>query len=345
MKWQTGLKIADHIDKAGINYKSGLVFMGSCFTNNVGQRMAQCKFTALINSLGISYNPISLNKHVQYLCGNRVLDEEAFFETDKGYVHYDFHSDLSKQIKIESIKGIDKLITDGHKTLKKASHIFISYGTAIVYEEKENEKKPRTRIDRIVNNCHKQLPKNFNKTILSFKEVSDAIEETIISLKKLNAELKVIFTLSPVRHIKNGLINDRRSKSLLHAAIHNQVDNYEHCFYFPSYEILVDELRDYRFYKADMFHPSPQTIEYIWSKFGESFFDQKTKDKLKTIESILLQINHKAHNPQSASYLDFREKLLGLIIEMQKEGFDFSSEIKILEEEISAISSNEVSGP
>ena len=347
MKLQTALKIEEYIDSAGIDYDANLFFMGSCFTDNIGGKLKKHKFTICLNPLEISYNPVSLKKHIDYISGSKNLIQADFFKTEMGYVHYDFHSNLAKPSQMESLEFIQNIISNCTLKLQEASHIFISYGTAIVHELIENHEESDIEVssknstsvvsENIVNNCHKQYFKKFKSRTLSFDRLTRCIKSTIDTLKKLNPQVKIIFTLSPVRHTRNGLINDRRSKSLLHAAIHHQVDLNHNCFYFPSYEILVDELRDYRFYKEDMSHPSDQAVEYIWTKFGESFFSKKTKDEVKSIGNLLLQLKHDSKHKETESYKEFRETLFKLLKEKNSPRINFEKEISELKKEIATL--------
>jgi hypothetical protein len=195
--------------------------------------------------------------------------------------------------------------------LREAKWIIITYGTSWVYEFTEQ--------NRIVANCHKIPQKHFSKRLLSHLEITDAISETVNMLKDISSEeLQVLFTISPVRHVKDGIVENQRSKSLLINAVHELVEVSEYCEYLPVYEILMDDLRDYRFYKEDLIHPNNQAIQYIWEKFSKAYITPETLDFMKENLKINQALLHRPIQHNSEEYIIFKEKLKERIAQQQQ---------------------------
>ncbi len=241
-----------------INYNSKILLLGSCFSENIGDRLAYFKFQSIQNPFGILFHP----KAIKNLIKNAIYSKEytgndLIFQNERWHC-FDAHSSLSSENKGELLESLNTSIKVTNKKLKEATHIIITLGTSWTYKFIET--------DTTVANCHKVPQKKFLKKILTIHKVSETLEEIISLIKSINTNTTILFTVSPVRHLKDGFIENQRSKSHLISGIH-QVLKQPYVSYFPSYEIMMDELRDYRFYAEDMLHPNKTAINYIWNKF------------------------------------------------------------------------------
>jgi hypothetical protein len=294
-----------------IDYDKVLFFSGSCFSENIGQRFSDRKFNTVINPFGNIYNPISIFKNISRTLNNQEVSDEEITFSNELYFSF-FHHTLLANTNKEAYKlELNKLINESHKSILSTNVLIITLGTAWVYETKSDK--------AIVANCHKLPSSHFEKRLLNISEITASFSEMFKELKKLNPKLKVIFTLSPVRHIKDGIEENNISKSILRVAIQEIVDYYEDCFYYPAYEIINDDLRDYRFYEKDLIHPNEQAVEYIWQNFLEKVVSENGKQTISKVEKILSAINHRPFNKSTQSHQKFIEKTLDEIAELEKE--------------------------
>ncbi|MEA1896487.1 MAG: GSCFA domain-containing protein [Bacteroidota bacterium] len=317
-QFRTEVKVPEFDWKA--SYQSRLIFLGSCFTNHIGERMQELKFQTNVNPFGIIYNPASVKSSLEKLITNESFQEEDLnFHNDRWYSFY-HHTSFSHHDKKLCLDRINQKIQDSSKFLKKADFLFISLGTARVYELAERS--------QVVSNCHKLPSKLFNYRLLSSEEIADNYEKLINSLVRFNPGLKIIFTLSPIRHWKDGATGNQLSKAILLVAIHRLVNIFPNAEYFPSYELMMDDLRDYRFYAEDMIHISPAAVDYIWDKFQKVLLDKSAINLVPKIENILKAVKHKPFDPSSESYKSFQAQVLKNIEELQKQYpfLDFSEE-------------------
>ncbi|MDD4149618.1 MAG: GSCFA domain-containing protein [Bacteroidales bacterium] len=284
-----------------ISHKSKTLFTGSCFAENIGAKLNELKFPVQVNPLGINYNPISIGKSLAFTMSNKHIFEDNLFLANDLWNSYDFHSQFSNADKGECLNLINSSISRSNDFLKKTDYLFISYGTAYVYSLKSD--------GSFVSNCHKQDDKAFNRELLKPNEIVEYWSEIIKNLKEFNPDLKIFFTVSPVRHKRDGFISNQLSKSVLFVAINELKELFGNTFYFPSYEIMMDELRDYRFYNDDMIHPSSKAIEYIFEKFDESFFDKETNNLNIRISKINKALKHKVFSVGSTSHIEHLKRL------------------------------------
>lgn len=284
--------------------------VGSCFSDAIGHRLAQHKFNTLINPFGVIYNPHSIHKALRYTLHNQVVPEHTYVQQADVFTNYDFHSEFSSLKKSELEKKISDTLGVAHYFLKDAGWIIITYGTAWVYE--------RSDTGEIVANCHKTPASKFNKTLLSQKKVLESFEEFYTALRVFNPSVKIILTVSPVRHIKDTLPLNSVSKAVLRLACQTISETYLDTFYFPAFEIMMDDLRDYRFYKSDMIHPSEEAEEYIWAKFSEKYFDVATKEFVQHWRGILSSLQHKAFHPESNAHQTFLRNTLTQLEKLSK---------------------------
>lgn len=300
MDLQTKIKFSKQTHNL-INYKSNVLLIGSCFSEHIGNQFSYFKFTTSQNPFGILFHPKAIEKFITNSINQKVYDEnDVFFQHDRWHC-FDAHSKLSSPNKEELLSNLNRAISTTQKTLKQASHLVITLGTSWVYRFLE--------ADSIVANCHKIPQKKFTKEILTVDEISESIEAIISLVKSINPSIHFIFTISPVRHLKDGFIENNQSKSHLIAAVHDVLDPIKNSHYFPSYEIVMDELRDYRFYSEDMIHPNKTAINYVWDKFSNNWIDDNAFDTMQKIDSIQKRKLHKPFNENSPAHLSFLEKL------------------------------------
>lgn len=284
-----------------IDYDSNVLLLGSCFTENIGGKLDYFKFQNVQNPFGIIFNPVSIENLVF-----RALHEEDFSENDvfqhNGLWHsFEVHSLFSAVEKDDLLSQLNAQLKVFKKQLIESSHIILTLGSAWVYHHITS--------DSIVANCHKVPQKAFNKELLSAEIISKSLGHIVEEVSNLNPEITFIFTVSPVRHIKDGFEENTLSKSHLLSAVHHVKTLTENIHYFPSYELMMDELRDYRFYKNDMLHPNETAIQYIWERFKHVWISSKTEDTQKEVEYIMKGLSHKSFNPKSEEHKTFKKQL------------------------------------
>lgn len=296
--------------------------MGSCFAQVIGQKMQDHKLDVLINPFGTIFHPKILAKLLNQALSQEAMDESGILERDGLYFHYSAHSDLKGSSVVE-LKGVWKNRMEESRTyLSQGSHLILTFGTAWLYEHVDFGP---------VANCHKQAQKIFEKRLSGLEELVSDWEITFGNLSRIFPDLKIILTVSPVRHIKDGIPENQLSKSLLRVLCHELEKRFENVAYFPAYEIVMDELRDYRFYKSDLIHPSQEAENYIWEKWKKACFTSQTQEKVKEIEKINLDLAHRPLNPDSDSYRKFLQNLKTKLERLNGE-FDFSREIDFVSE-------------
>jgi len=284
-----------------IDYDSKLFLLGSCFSENIGEKLEYFKFQSEQNPSGILFHPKAIEKLVTNAINEKEFTEEDIFLLNERYHSFDVHSQLSNGSKEEMLNNLNLAIQETNRQLQEATHIIITLGTAWVYRHIES--------DKIVANCHKVLQKKFLKELLSVEEIAGSLESMIALIRDVNPKVNFIFTVSPVRHLKDGFVGNQRSKAHLIAAIHQVVEPRKQLFYFPSYEIVMDELRDYRFYGEDMIHPNTIAIDYIWEKFVASWISETAAGTMRQVDSIQKRLQHKPFNPDAEEHQQFLQKV------------------------------------
>ena len=307
------------LHKNTISHSARILTLGSCFADSIGNRLADNKFHALINPFGATYNPLSIQKLIRMACYNQVPSPETYLANEDIHSNYDFHSSLSALSRQELEKKLKDIIGGVHHFISRCDFLFITYGTSWVYERKD--------IQEVVANCHKQPSSVFNKSLLNQKAIEDSFNEMYADLKKLNPKIQIILTLSPVRHLKDTIELNSVSKSILRTACYSISERSEDVNYFPAYEIMMDDLRDYRFYAEDMIHPSAEAEEYIWNKFSESYFSNDTKALLKEWQTVKKMMEHKPFHPLSLSHQKFVKDIRAKLEALQPK-LDVSEELK-----------------
>ena len=294
-----------------IDYNAKVMLLGSCFSENIGGKFDYFKFQSNVNPFGILFHPVAIENLVARSINEDFYSEEELIYNNEVYSCFDAHSKLNSSTQKDVLRTLNDSIKSTHQQLKDATHIIITLGTAWVYRYIAS--------DKIVANCHKVPQKQFLKELLPIDDILASIENTIALISSVNPKANFIFTVSPVRHLKDGFVENTQSKSHLLSAIHQVVDPRHQKYYFPSYEIMMDELRDYRFYNSDMIHPSDLAIDYIWEKFKTVWLSEDAEEVLDNVKQIQSSLAHKPFNPNSEAHQKFQMKLNERIEVLQTE--------------------------
>lgn len=309
MQFRTNIPISQSDFK--IDYNSKIMSLGSCFATNMAAKLGYFKFENSYNPFGIIFNPVSIEKLIYRIVNQFFYTEKDVFFHNERWHCYEVHSDLSHSNKEQFLENLNDLLKTSLIQLFQSSHIIITYGTSWVYRNKTT--------NAIVANCHKVTQKEFSKEILSVEIIEKSIQNTLDLIQKMNPDVNFIFTVSPVRHLKDGFVENQLSKAHLITALHTATLQLPTSSYFPSYEIMMDELRDYRFYTDDMIHPNSVAIDYIWQRFSETAITEESQRVMKEVETIQKGLQHRPFNPNSESHQMFLSKLQDKIEKLQKQ--------------------------
>jgi len=286
-----------------INYHHQILMMGSCFTDNIGSRLKKHLFHTEINPFGVTFNPLSISTAIE-----RLIEKEAYTMDDLGfynelYFSFDHYTKFSDPNPDEVLNRINQRFIQAKQILKNADTLILTLGTAYTFLLRKN--------GRVVNNCHKLPASQFNRRLSSAEEIVSTLSVSLEKLFQLNSGLNIILTVSPVRHIKDGLEGNQISKSVLLLATKMMVEKFpEQSYYFPSYEIMMDDLRDYRYYENDLLHPNDQAIQYIWEQFSKTCFNPETQEIIQQITPLLKALNHKPQQENTEAYKKFETSTL-----------------------------------
>lgn len=312
MKLQTNIPLKRA--KNQIDYESQVLIFGSCFAENIGSKLDYFKYQSLQNPFGILFHPLAIEKLISKAVHQDSYTEEDVFFLNERWHCFDAHSDLSNPSKEILLEQLNSGLEKTYQQITKATHVLFTLGTAWVYRRIEN--------DAVVANCHKVSQNEFSKELLSIEEVQKSLEKAIQSIRSINNNTKFIFTVSPVRHLKDGFIENQRSKSHLISTIHQIIETSNfvpHTSYFESYELMMDELRDYRFYQADMIHPNQQAVDYIWEKFVEVWVSPTAYLTMEKVDVIQKGLRHRPFNSKSEQHQTFITSLEKKIEYLQQE--------------------------
>lgn len=298
---QLSTKIPVQTGNKPIDYQSEVVLLGSCFAENMGAKFEYFKFKNFQNPFGILFHPSAIERLVENALNKKEYTSSDIFCHQDLWHSFDAHSKLSNVSPDALIQTLNTQLEETFAQLHKASHIIITLGTAWVYEALASGK--------YVANCHKVPQKEFQKKLLSISDIESSLQHIIAQIQNINRQATIIFTISPVRHIKDGFVENTQSKSHLFAALHAVISRSSNCHYFPSFEIVMDELRDYRFYKRDMIHPNELAIDYIWEKFKEAWISKDVDTLMTRIDTVQKGLQHKAFQPNSDAYRKFKAHL------------------------------------
>lgn len=312
MKLQTNIPLVSAQNQ--IDYQSKVLILGSCFAENIGKMLNYYQFQSVQNPFGILFHPIAIEKLLLRSIQKETYTEKDIFYLNERWHCFDAHSDLSDTSKENLLEKLNLALEKTLQQVTKATHIFITLGTSWAYRN--------LNADSFVANCHKVPQKEFSKELFSVAQNVKSLESTIQSIQSVNKTAPIIFTVSPVRHLKDGFIENQRSKSHLIAAIHQVIETLNLASpisYFESYELMMDELRDYRFYETDMVHPSQLAIDYIWEKFKEVWISPRVSSLQEKVDAIQKGLRHRPFNPSSEKHQRFLKSLEEKITYLQKE--------------------------
>ncbi|MGA9212398.1 GSCFA domain-containing protein [Kaistella sp.] len=300
MKFRTEVEIPNSAHK--IEVEDHVFSIGSCFASEISELLQTGQIQTLNNPFGTIFNPFSMNHSIKKLHHSEFYSDEDLIKFNDEMISLDHHSSFDSRFLHQILEKINQNIEVGNRFLQNTNWVIITYGTSYIYEFLPKKK--------LVANCHKIPGKYFEKRLLTNLELTDSIYETIEKLKDICKEnVQILFTVSPVRHTKDGMIENNLSKSKLISAIHEIIPQFENCHYLPVYEILMDDLRDYRFYKEDLIHPNKQAINYIWEKFGNAYFADETMDFVEENFKISKALHHKTSDENSPKHQEFLENL------------------------------------
>ena len=292
-----------------IDYTSHIAFFGSCFADNISSQFANRKFHTLANPFGTVYNPVSMARQVKAIASGKVFGEEDVFQDarcDRLWHCFDAHSSLSASSREECIEKLNAATTQAREFLQKADVVFITLGTAFVYFLKST--------GDAVSNCHRQDPSLFERRMIPVEESARALESIVADLHRIRADIRIVFTVSPLRHMADGAHENSLSKATLLLAI-----NKTGAEYFPSYEIVIDELRDYRFYADDMVHLSKTAEDYIFERMVETYCNERTRGDIAAVEKFLKSANHRIVDVDSPATQEFKKKLASQAAELEQQ--------------------------
>lgn len=303
MELQTKIKINPQDNP--IDYDSKLVLLGSCFAENIGEKLRYYKFQNTVNPFGVLFHPKAIERLVVNAVSEKKYNNESVFYHNERWQCYESHSKLSHPDKSVLLSTLNENIENTNARLREASHLIITLGTAWVYRLKEN--------GTIVANCHKVPQRAFDKELLSVNTILESLQVIVNAVQTINLGVSITFSVSPIRHIKDGFIENTRSKAHLISAIHYLINDgassSNTCNYFPSFEIVMDELRDYRFYREDMLHPNNLTINYIWEQYKRNCISDMAIKIMEEVEEIQKGLSHVPFNPNSEGHIKFVKAL------------------------------------
>ncbi|MBR5720448.1 MAG: GSCFA domain-containing protein [Bacteroidales bacterium] len=303
-RFRTTFDIPESKDK--ITYNDNLTFIGSCFSENIADRMKLLKFNTLANPFGIMFNPLSIENCLRQVINGRHYKPEDLIEYNDKWLSLDHHGDFSDIDRQACLEKINMAVQNAHKTIKNTSFVFITLGTSVVYFY--------NKTGLPVSNCHKIPANNFTPRRISLKEAVNSLDNIVQMISKESHNSHIIFTVSPIRHWKDGAVENQRSKSTLILAIDEICRKYgDKVGYFPAYEIMNDELRDYRFYADDMLHPSATAVEYIWDVFKKTYIDASCHERIMLTDKLNKALAHRfEHTPSATEKAKFDEYVDGL---------------------------------
>jgi len=313
-----------------IDYQSPILCMGSCFTQNIGQRLIDFKFPTLINPFGILYNPLSIKNNLDHLLAvKNYTSEDLFFHQDLWH-SFDHHGAFSNPDQNSILSQINTRLKAAQLFLKKTKILILTFGTSNIFIKKSTQK--------VVANCHKIPNMEFEKRRLTIAEILEALTPVLEKLNATHPEMEVIFTVSPVRHLKDGLLENQRSKATLLLAIEALTQQFPFAHYFPAYELVLDDLRDYRFFEKDMAHPNELAIEYIWNAFQTTYFSVSTKAIFKQIKKVVQASLHRPFHAETNTHQQFVKKQLEKIelLTQQYPFLEFTKEYHLFKAQLSS---------
>lgn len=284
-----------------ISYHHSVLLLGSCFAENIGQKLNHSYFEAVVNPFGVLYNPVSIAKSIELLLENKSFGPKDIFQHNGLWQSFSHSSLFSAIIPEQCLEKINERLLPVAQKMHQTDILMLTFGTAWVFENRENS--------QVVSNCHKLPANQFVRRRLSVDEIVKTYAELISRLQYQFPKLQVLFTVSPIRHWKDGAHENNLSKGILLQAIDALQSEFSNVHYFPAYEIQLDELRDYRFYASDMLHPSEPAVDYIWKRFSDTYFDATTIKIKAELDQLYSDISHRPLHPESEEFIKFSTQL------------------------------------
>jgi len=308
--------------KEKITYSDKIFLIGSCFTEHIGRRLEDLKFPVLQNPNGILFDPVSVAKSLTSYVDQKNYIQDDLFCLNELWQSWNHHSMFSGMNAAEVLVNINQSQKMAFQFLQNATWLIITLGSSFSYRLTEENSRP-------VANCHRAPGQWFDKHLLPTTETIEALETALLKLQNFNPSLKIIFTISPVRHIRDGVVKNNRSKARLIEAVHHLVEKYDHTYYFPAYELVIDVLRDYRFYDIDLVHPNYAATEFVFDKFEQHFIDAETRALMEDIKKISNAYKHKPFQPETQSHQSFLKNTFEKVKALQAKlpQLDFSKEL------------------
>jgi len=285
MKWRTEVEISKGPRPVG--YPDGVVVLGSCFADHLGKKLAYYQYRHLANPFGVLFHPIPMERLLHRSFEGLRFTGEDLFEHQHLWRCLEVHSRLAGPSREKTLVGMNTALEAVRIAVESASHIVITLGTAFAFRHSADSV--------LVANCHKLPQELFSRELTPVPDLVRSLESTVAMIRGINHRIHILFTVSPVRHIRDGLVENQRSKAHLLSAVHQVVDQAQ-VHYFPAYELLMDELRDYRFYDRDLIHPTEQAVDFVWEKFRDSWVDPGAIPVMKRVEAIRKQLAHRKLN-------------------------------------------------
>jgi len=318
-KFRTKIKV--NPSGISIGHHSRLLGLGSCFATNIGECLVNDKFNVALNPFGVIYNPVSIGKSIKYIVNDYAfLHKDVFFHEGK-WNSFDHHGSYANPDKEACLKKINTDIRIAHQSIRQLDCLIITLGTAHYYYHQPTK--------QIVANCHRLPSKEFVRKRLSLTEITGTLMPAIEQLKRINEKLEVILTVSPVRYLRDGMVESNRSKAALLLAADQMSSLLSYVDYFPAYELVVDDLRDYRFFKEDMAHPNQVAVDYVYEKFQQQYFIDSTKTILNDLRKLTKAKTHRPIDPNSESHKRFLGQHLALVTQLVAKypNLDFKEEL------------------
>jgi hypothetical protein len=294
-----------------ITYKDKILLIGSCFTEHIGNSLEELKFSVLQNPNGILFDPHSVSRSLVSYVQNRQYREEDFFQLNEIWHSWQHHSRYSHTNLQEAVRIVNQSQRKAHEFLKDADWIIITLGSSFSYrltpQPPLHPDSYRERGGEPVANCHRAPAQWFKKHLMTINEIVSILDDCFGELFQFNSKLNIIFTVSPVRHIRDGVVDNNRSKARLIESVHHLVNKFDKLYYFPAYELVIDVLRDYRFYDVDLVHPNYMATEFVLEKFAEACIDEDTQKLMQEVKSVVIARKHKAFQPETNAHQQFLE--------------------------------------
>ncbi len=297
--WQQSIRLSDRI-----------ALLGSCFTEHMGAYLKRYRFRVLENPHGILFNPVSIATALQQYKEARIYTSADLFEQGGLWQSWQHHGRFANSDPDKCVADINDSTQSATEFLKQTDWLIITLGSAFVYELKADSAYNVAGLSQVVANCHKVPATHFHHRLLDFESGKQALRNMVDTARSLQPNIRIIFTISPVRHYREGLVENNRSKGLLHLLVANALESFPDVFYFPSYELVNDDLRDYRFFAEDMVHPNYQATQYVWEKFMAACMHQESLQYFEAIHQLNLSMSHRPRRPDSEAHEKFRQKML-----------------------------------